>query len=110
MRLTGVKSAALLLGTFVIGFALAIPATEALAISRSGMVAYAKQYACNGNQSCRNSDYISLNDVDCTNFVSQAMRAGGFGFIHSGSSTQVWYYDNGFSRLATVKRGLVSAC
>lgn len=37
--------------------------------------AYAKRYACNA-QNCRNGAY-NVFDNDCTNFVSQAIRAGG---------------------------------
>lgn len=52
---------------------------------RKAAVKYAKQYACNRNESCRNAAYTSFGDMDCTNFVSQALRAGGIPIRNNGS-------------------------
>lgn len=76
-----------------IGFTAVQPLAGAFAVSRTNIVSYAKQYACNLNESCRNTaNYQSLGATDCANFVSQALRAGGYGLIQTGSSTQKWYY------------------
>lgn len=52
---------------------------------------YADKYATNGN-----SAYWTYT-TDCTNFVSQALRAGGWTFSSFGAnltSPSAWYYDN----------------
>ncbi|OBJ31761.1 amidase domain-containing protein [Mycolicibacter heraklionensis] len=69
-----------------------------LSTNRQDAVDYAEQWAEGFNP-----DYESLGggDLDCTNFVSQVMRAGGFGDVgngiddwHRGDSDD-WYYQNG---------------
>jgi hypothetical protein len=76
-----------------IGFTAVQPLSGAFAVSRTNIVSYAKQYACNLDESCRNTgSYQSLGATDCANFVSQALRAGGYGLIQTGSSTQQWFY------------------
>jgi len=58
--------------------------------NRTAAVKYAKQYALTYN-----SDYISY-PSDCTNFVSQALLAGGWTMVKgSRKSERVWYYSSG---------------
>lgn len=49
---------------------------------------YSNTYTCNGSN-CRNSAYVNLGGTDCTNFVSQALKAGNF------PTSAGWYYSNG---------------
>lgn len=53
-------------------------------------VAYADRYSCNPPYTCRNSSYTSFGGSDCTNFVSQAVRAGG---VAIGSDWQPYNYN-----------------
>lgn len=65
---------------------------------RASAIAYAYLWSTQGAAS-RNSDYPDFEDDDCTNFVSQAMKAGGFREIGSGDGckheeTNVeWYVE-----------------
>lgn len=63
---------------FAAGSVVVAPAAQALTshYSPTDAVAYAVQYSCNENTSCRNNQYHSANN-DCANFVSQALEAGG---------------------------------
>jgi len=65
---------------------------------RSNAIAYAYQWSTSGGTS-RNSAYPDFGVDDCTNFVSQAMKAGGFiekgsgdGCKHENTSTE-WYVE-----------------
>ncbi|PKO21039.1 MAG: hypothetical protein CVU38_16855 [Chloroflexi bacterium HGW-Chloroflexi-1] len=67
--------------------------------SRSNAIAYAYQWSTSGGTS-RNPVYPDFGVDDCTNFVSQAMKAGGFvesgsgdGCKHESTSTE-WYVDS----------------
>ena len=72
--------------------------TSPLSEARRKAVEYAERWANDFNP-----EYTKLGDggVDCTNFASQVMRAGGFGDVgdgtddwHRGDSDD-WYYNNG---------------
>jgi Putative amidase domain len=63
----------------------------------SAVVSYAHQYAgVTGGDNCSgwNPEYICMNN-DCTDFVSQALLAGGWNQITSGpAGGQWWYFDD----------------
>ncbi|HNQ31850.1 MAG TPA: amidase domain-containing protein [Candidatus Woesebacteria bacterium] len=66
---------------------------------RSNAIAYAYQWSTSGGTS-RNPAYPDFGVDDCTNFVSQAMKAGGFiekgsgdGCKHENTSTE-WYVES----------------
>lgn len=61
--------------------------------NRAAAVAYAHQWSCNGTTSCRNSAYQDLGGEDCTNFVSQALLAGGVTQTKVGYGYEQWWYD-----------------
>jgi hypothetical protein len=61
--------------------------------NRASAVAYANKWSCNGSTSCRNGDYQNLGDEDCTNFVSQALFAGGVTEVKTGQGYEQWWYD-----------------
>ena len=72
----------------------AVPAAQAaVSYDREAARAYAVKYACNGNESCRNPSYDNFGATDCTNFVSQAMRAGGIPFKRTGAAEDQWWWD-----------------
>ncbi len=76
---------------FSVGMVFAQPAfaTES-PYNRAAADAYAEKWSCNG-ANCRNPAYQSLGGEDCTNFVSQALLAGG---IHEDSAGALqWWYD-----------------
>jgi len=56
--------------------------------NRSGVVAYAHQYALNPNTA-----YYYFPDTDCTSFISQAIHHGS-NAEEVGSNTYGWYYSN----------------
>jgi hypothetical protein len=62
---------------------LVLPAPAANAVNytynRKAAVTYAQKYSCNGKL-CRNGAYNAYEN-DCTNFVSQALRAGGMPLV-----------------------------
>ncbi|WP_433661031.1 amidase domain-containing protein [Nocardia sp. CA-128927] len=67
-----------------------------LSPERAAAVEYANRWALG-----RNPDYENLGDADCTNFVSQCLRAGGFKDEGDGGVPQMhrddngrWYYDD----------------
>lgn len=75
-----------------------------LSEARRRAVEYADHWAGNGDDSRRhNPDYKYFGDGggDCTNFASQAMRAGGFKDVGNGlddwrgGDIDDWYYNNG---------------
>ena len=61
-------------------------------LNRQSIVNYANQYWSSKNY---NPNYRRFNNNDCTNFVSQAVRAGGWRDV-SGSSTSssAWWYNS----------------
>jgi Putative amidase domain len=61
--------------------------------NRAAAVAYAHQWSCNGTTDCRNDAYYNLQDEDCTNFVSQALLAGGVTQTKAGYGYEQWWYD-----------------
>ena len=76
------------------------------AFTGSSAVAYAESWVdhtwtCNGNHSAcvqkRNPAYSNLEPEDCTNFVSQALAAGGFHQTNGGLGTtthyEEWFYQ-----------------
>lgn len=66
----------------------------AITINRSAVVQYAYQYWQNYNPNYRRFDGNGQGG-DCTNFVSQAMRAGGWTFTNGldWRSTREWWYN-----------------
>lgn len=67
-----------------------------LSPERAAAIEYANRWALS-----RNPDYEDLGDADCTNFVSQCLRAGGFKDEGDGGVPQMhrddngrWYYDD----------------
>lgn len=73
----------------LLGIAVAAPADAAGTYNRSAAANYAKTYSCNENTSCRNGNFRQFGG-DCTNFVSQAMWAGGKQNYQG--SGPVWYW------------------
>ncbi|MFI2478283.1 amidase domain-containing protein [Nocardia xishanensis] len=70
--------------------------STALSPSRAAAVEYANRWALG-----RNPAYEDLGESDCTNFVSQCLRAGGFQDEGDGGAPQIhrddngrWYYDD----------------
>lgn len=61
--------------------------------NRAAAVAYANKWSCNGSTACRNSAYQDLGSQDCTNFVSQALLAGGVTETKTGYGYEQWWYD-----------------
>ena len=59
-----------------------------LIYNRSAAVQYALQYALNPNP-----DYVYYENDDCTNFISQCLRAGGA--QNDYNNTHPWWYNNG---------------
>ena len=55
-------------------------------VSLSRIADYAIRYALTYNPT-----YIAFSN-DCTNFASQALRYGGWGFSYIGNDSQIWYY------------------
>ncbi|MFD3506086.1 amidase domain-containing protein [Nocardia sp. NPDC058666] len=69
---------------------------QSLSPERQAAVDYANEWAMG-----RNPDYPDFGDSDCTNFVSQALRAGGFDDEGDGGAPRMhraddgrWYYDD----------------
>lgn len=62
----------------------------AIAYDREAALAYANTYSCNTGY-CRNSYYWDFGGTDCTNFVSQAVYAGGQAMR---STSPYWNYVN----------------
>lgn len=84
--LAGASSLAILLAT-------SLTATPAFAYSGYNAANYADQYALNYN-----TGKYSTQNADCTNFVSQALHAGGFSFVSAGqnaSDDHNWWYQWG---------------
>jgi hypothetical protein len=80
---------------FQIGWAASANATVVgYTYDRAAAVAYAHKWSCNGPSSCRNSFYQDLGGEDCTNFVSQALLAGGVTETKVGPSYEQWWYDS----------------
>ena len=74
---------------------------------RSNAIAYAYQWSTSGGTS-RNPAYPDFGVDDCTNFVSQAMKAGGFiekgsgdGCKHENTSTE-WYVESNPSSMVVL--------
>jgi cell wall-associated NlpC family hydrolase len=84
-----------LLTAFMITTTAVTPASATFSYNRAAAVAYAHNYACNLDRSCRNSAYVDLGDTDCTNFVSQVLKAGGVPSNNSGQGFQQWWYASG---------------
>lgn len=80
-----------LLGALIIVVANPHASFAAFTYSRGNAAAYASKYACNNDERCRNGNYVDLGEVDCTNFVSQALRAGGMPMKRT--TSLVWWYD-----------------
>jgi cell wall-associated NlpC family hydrolase len=78
-------------GALVVVQATPTASFAAFTFNRTNAAAYASKYACNNNEGCRNASYVDLGDVDCTNFVSQALRAGGMTMKRT--TSLVWWYD-----------------
>ncbi|WP_182047596.1 amidase domain-containing protein [Curtobacterium sp. ME26] len=93
-----------------LGVAVAMPASAATNYNRSAAVAYAKQYSCNEKEACRNSAYNNMGTADCTNFVSQALRAGGKQNSQTGPAIWYWLtkpnYSNSFVQVPKLKEFL----
>lgn len=64
------------------------PMAVAASLNRSAIVNYAYAYWQNYNSSYRNFNNSGTRGGDCTNFVSQAVRAGGWTDVNG------WYRDN----------------
>lgn len=78
---------ALLLAPLVSGACLAVQAGPALAYSGPNAAAYADEWAINDNT------YYPQYSSDCTNFVSQAVYAGGYPFRnYQQNVTDAWWY------------------
>lgn len=93
--------------SFLFISSLALARTEPY--SSTNAVKYARSWVSN-NGTLRNPSYISFSS-DCTNFVSQALKAGGFRNIGSTStSDQSWYYNNSksYSQTWSVANSLYS--
>ncbi len=75
---------------FLVG-TLVAPVAEAAGYNGKAAAAYAKIYACNNNTACRNKAYVNYYS-NCTNFVSQALLAGGKKEVESGYP--FWAYGN----------------
>jgi hypothetical protein len=73
----------------------ALDTTTAAVIDRSEIAHYARQYAGDLQNPTSSAGYNTFYRVfrknDCQNFVSQALRAGGWGDDDVGANT--WYYD-----------------
>lgn len=86
------------LGVVLLAFAVGVVASASVAYAysynRSDAKAYADRYSCNYSQ-CRNSNYVSFGS-DCTNFVSQALKAGGLPQERHAwyESKPEWFYAN----------------
>jgi len=89
----------------LVGFKTA-PSDKTLSEARKRAIEYADRWAGNADDPHRgNPDYANFGDGggDCTNFASQAMRAGGFEDIGDGlddwhrGDADDWYYNNGLS-------------
>ncbi|MPQ45135.1 amidase domain-containing protein [Clostridium tarantellae] len=65
--------------------------SKAYSFNRNAMYNYAKKHYNNPNPNYY--DYTSLGG-DCTNFVSQIIKAGGAPYDLSGSQSQQWYYKS----------------
>jgi Putative amidase domain len=79
--------AVLTLGVFIMAV------TPAFAYNPTAAAQYADQWSSN-NEQLRNPMYRSFTD-DCTNFVSQALHAGGFPYTGSSETHyQSWYYNS----------------
>jgi hypothetical protein len=64
------------------------------ALNRSAVVNYAYRYWRNYNPSYRNFSNSGSRGGDCTNFVSQALRAGGWADVPGWyQSTSAWWYN-----------------
>lgn len=94
----------------ILGAAVAAPANAASSYNRDAAVTYAKQYSCNEQESCRNKNYNNMGRADCTNFVSQAMRAGGKQNSQSGAAIWYWLtkanYSNSFVQVPKLREFL----
>ena len=71
-----------------------IPAEAANSIDRQAIVDYAYRYWHNYNPDYRDFNNTGSRGGDCTNFVSQALRAGGWRDVWGldYKSTSVWWY------------------
>lgn len=93
-----VGSFALLVGLVVSALVVTDRPASAYTYNREAAAAYAQKYACNGQSpgACRNRHYHYYKGGDCTNFVSQALLAGGMPMDLSGGN--MWFIDpNGSS-------------
>jgi hypothetical protein len=80
--------------SFLIGWqGSAQAATLGYTYNRAAAVAYAHKWSCNGTDDCRNPAYENLGKHDCTNFVSQALFAGGVKQTKIGYGYEQWWYD-----------------
>lgn len=79
----------LLLITTTLGFVATAGAAFAYTFDGSAAASYAHRWASN-TEKLRNDNYKTF-DQDCTNFVSQALRAGGWPDDESGDWK--WYYN-----------------
>lgn len=89
---------------FVVGLAVSLiavsPSHATTTYNRSGVVSYAKKYACNDDMSCQNPGYMRMGFIlyndgsDCANFVSQSINVGGgLPSVYSGPTELRWFYD-----------------
>ena len=91
MKRAGRIIGALLAG--ILGFLIAAAPAWA-ALDRTAAKDYSNRYSCNSVQ-CRNGAYKDFGDSDCTNFVSQTMKAGGIVQYDAFWPWQrEWYYSS----------------
>lgn len=67
--------------------------------SRNDAVKYAVEYALNPNPAYKYFPIIANNGGDCTNFVSQCLKAGGAPMTFN-TKNNWWYKNNGFSNVS----------
>ena len=81
--------------TFVVTFGIAASTAWAYTYNRNAARDYSNKYSCNSTQ-CRNSSYVDFGGSDCTNFVSQSLKAGSFpSEKHPYDFWQAeWYYSS----------------
>lgn len=63
------------------------PLAAGITVSKTHIVSYAEKYALSPNPA-----FITYSN-DCTNFVSQALYAGGWTFTNGGGSSNTWFYN-----------------
>jgi hypothetical protein len=91
MKRAGRIIGALLAG--ILGFLIAAAPAWA-ALDRTAAKVYSNRYSCNSVQ-CRNGAYKDFGDSDCTNFVSQTMKAGGIvQYVAFWPWQREWYYSS----------------